>query len=157
LIPESRESSYRATGVSPKNCQVEVDQLNKSYEEEMSKLTNNLEKITRVKQEIVSRANLTAKSPNIQIIENFNSTYEQIERQAVSGWMNSPGHKNNIMNGEYDEAGLGIAYQKGYFFITQVFIKRAFCGYKDGACCEKPGYYPYCYKPLSCAADNICR
>lgn len=157
LIPESKESSYRSAGVIPQDCQAEVNALNKTYEEDMKKLATDTEKIKRVKDEMASRANLTVKSPAIQVIENFNSTFEQIEKQAVTGWMNSPGHRKNILNGEYDEAGMGIANVNGYFIITQVFIKRAACGFKEGACCQKPGYYPFCFVPLGCSADNLCQ
>jgi hypothetical protein len=33
---------------------------------------------------------------------------------AVIGWMNSPGHRANILNGEYQEVGFGIANAKNY-------------------------------------------
>lgn len=157
LIPESRESSYRADGVEPRDCQTEVNVLNKTYEEDIKLLTTEQEKVARVRQEITSRANLTEKSPTIQILENFNSTLGQIEAQAVKGWMNSPGHRKNILNGNYDEAGMGIANINGYFIITQVFIKRATCGYREGACCQQTGFYPFCFVPWSCQTDNICR
>lgn len=157
LIPESKESSYRAIGVSPKDCQVEVNNLNKSYEEEIKALKTDAEKLARVKLEIINRGNLTAGAPEIQIVENFNSTLEQIEKQAVTGWMNSPGHRRNILNGEYDEAGMGVAYVNGYYVITQVFIKRAECGYKGGVCCQKTGYFPFCYVPWSCDDSDVCR
>lgn len=157
LIPESRESSYRADGVEPRDCQTEVNVLNKTYEEDIKLLTTEQEKVARVRQEITSRANLTEKSPTIQILENFNSTLGQIEAQAVKGWMNSPGHRKNVLNGNYDEAGMGIANINGYFIITQVFIKRAACGYREGACCQQTGFYPFCFVPWSCQIDNICR
>lgn len=157
LIPESRESSYRSTGIIARDCQAEINQLNKTFEEDIKTLTTEPEKAARLKQEIISRANLTATAPDIQVIENFNSTFEQIEQQAVKGWMNSPGHRKNILNGEYDEAGMGVASVNGYFVITQVFIKRAECGYKGGACCQKPGYYPFCFVPWSCSAQSICQ
>lgn len=156
LIPRSREASYIAPGVEPKDCQAEVNRMNTVYEEDVTAFKTNEEKIARLKQEIADRASLTSKSPSIQIVSSSNSSLTQIEEQAVTGWMNSPGHRRNILNGEYDEAGMGIAEVNGYFIITQVFIKRASCGYKGGACCAKPGYYPYCYIPWSCSA-NICK
>lgn len=33
---------------------------------------------------------------------------------AVTGWMNSPGHRANILNGEYREVGFGIANSPSY-------------------------------------------
>lgn len=81
---------------------------------------------------------------------------EEIVANTVQGWMNSPGHRKNILYAAYDEAGIGIAFTDGYIIATQIFIKRAACGYKDGPCCERTGYYPYCYVPYSCSV-NICQ
>lgn len=45
--------------------------------------------------------------------------------EAVKGWMESPGHRENIL-GQYDDTGVGIAYDKtGKCFITQLFAKKA--------------------------------
>lgn len=46
--------------------------------------------------------------------------------QVVQDWMNSPGHRANILNGNYNEIGVGI-YQsyKGYGYIwVQMFARR---------------------------------
>lgn len=42
--------------------------------------------------------------------------------KAVDGWMNSTGHRNNILNGEFTLTGMGVAGDdtNGYYF-TQVF------------------------------------
>lgn len=41
---------------------------------------------------------------------------------AVSGWMNSPGHRANILTDTYDRAGVGVAVAAdGKVFITQDF------------------------------------
>ncbi len=45
-------------------------------------------------------------------------------KTAVKGWMNSPGHRKNIL-GEYEETAVGIAYSKeGKFYITQLFATK---------------------------------
>lgn len=45
-------------------------------------------------------------------------------KTAVTGWMNSPGHRKNIM-GDYEETGMGIAWSEdGKFYITQLFATR---------------------------------
>ncbi len=42
-------------------------------------------------------------------------------RAAVKGWMDSPGHKENIL-GKYTIGGVGIAFAKdGSFYATQLF------------------------------------
>lgn len=44
---------------------------------------------------------------------------------AVTGWMNSPGHRTNILNGIYTHTGMGLAYDDAAneYFFTQVFTK----------------------------------
>ena len=54
-------------------------------------------------------------------IRNWNSQ-EEIGLIAVSGWMNSPGHRANILTDTYDRAGVGVAVATdGKIFITQDF------------------------------------
>ncbi len=47
---------------------------------------------------------------------------EEIAHNAVEGWMNSPGHRQNILDSSYDRAGMGIAIaDDGKVFFTQNF------------------------------------
>ena len=54
-------------------------------------------------------------------------TYESLANKVVQSWMNSKGHRKNILNGDYSETGLGaIVHTKGeglkkqyYLLITQ--------------------------------------
>lgn len=48
----------------------------------------------------------------------------KIASQAVTGWMNSPGHKENLLAPDVTETGIGTAIINEYAIITQVFIKR---------------------------------
>lgn len=46
--------------------------------------------------------------------------------EAVSTWMNSPGHRANILNGSFTEIGIGIAPNgRGGHYYTQVFATPA--------------------------------
>jgi len=83
-------------------------------------------------------------------------TQEELIKETVQGWMDSPGHRKNILTSEYDETGVGVAYVNGYIIATQVFITKTDCGYKGGACCIKKGYYPSCFLGLECKSD-VCR
>lgn len=43
---------------------------------------------------------------------------------AVDGWMNSKGHRENIL-GDFNETGIGIVFSsQGHCYLTQVFAKR---------------------------------
>ena len=44
--------------------------------------------------------------------------------EVMTAWMNSPGHRSNIMNGTYTQIGVGLAKNKsGVCYWTQQFIK----------------------------------
>jgi len=92
--------------------------------------------------------------------EIINKTYKEpddVVNDAVVGWMNSPNHRENIMKQEFDESGMGVAYDKNNesFYFTQLFVTRVHCGYKGASCCYTEGYLPWCYMPMNCT-DNIC-
>lgn len=45
--------------------------------------------------------------------------------EAVSGWLASPGHRENI-EGDYDLTGIGVARgPRGAWYYTQIFVKRS--------------------------------
>jgi uncharacterized protein YkwD len=49
-------------------------------------------------------------------------TREEIASQVVDGWINSPGHRENILNARYDREGIGIAVSSdGKVYVTQNF------------------------------------
>lgn len=53
------------------------------------------------------------------------SSIKSTAAQVVQGWMNSPGHRANILSSTFTRIGVGMAGDalKGYFF-TQVFTRR---------------------------------
>ena len=83
-------------------------------------------------------------------------TAGQAAEGSVDQWMNSPGHRQNILTPDFDEAGVGIAKVNDYLIMTQVFIKRSSCGFQKGPCCQQEGYYPYCFVPFECK-NNWCQ
>ena len=109
-----------------------------------------------IQTELVSRTVEYKKEYPLQIDEQKWHTSVEVVKGTVSGWMNSPGHKANILEEKYDESGIGVATVGGYLISTQVFIKRADCGYKDGTCCVEEGYMPYCYTPMTCE-QGLCK
>jgi uncharacterized YkwD family protein/spore coat assembly protein SafA len=43
---------------------------------------------------------------------------------VMNGWMNSPGHRANILSASYSQIGVGLAKDKnGSYYWTQMFIK----------------------------------
>jgi uncharacterized protein YkwD len=55
----------------------------------------------------------------------YNKGFADVASCAVVGWMQSEGHRDNILNAEYTRSGIGIARSAdGRVYITQVFIAR---------------------------------
>ena len=50
-------------------------------------------------------------------------TQEEIAKSTVSGWMDSPGHRQNILTAIYDKEGIGIAISSD----DEVLITQDFC------------------------------
>jgi len=49
---------------------------------------------------------------------------QRTPEEVVNGWMNSPGHRANIMNPNYTQIGVGLAKGGSYgFYWTQQFIQ----------------------------------
>ena len=44
----------------------------------------------------------------VEIRRNY-YTLNKLAAEIVDGWMNSPGHRENILNTRYDRAGIGVA------------------------------------------------
>lgn len=52
-----------------------------------------------------------------------NQGYNDPAQEAVTGWLKSPGHLQNIQ-GDYDLTGIGVASNsQGEFYLTQIFIR----------------------------------
>ncbi|MEN9625998.1 MAG: hypothetical protein RL557_326 [archaeon] len=48
---------------------------------------------------------------------------DEIARCTVSGWMESPGHRENILTSTYDIQGIGIAISKD----NRIYVTEDFC------------------------------
>ncbi len=62
-----------------------------------------------------------------QIGENIatNRGFKSPLESAVQSWMNSPGHRGNILKGAWQETGIGVAVKAdGTYFFTQVFVLK---------------------------------
>lgn len=46
---------------------------------------------------------------------------DSIATAQVQSWMDSPGHRANILDPQYDRIGVGVAYEEYYYFSTQNF------------------------------------
>jgi uncharacterized protein YkwD len=57
------------------------------------------------------------------VVTYYIADMDELVKKAVDGWMNSPGHRKNILNKDYTISGLGVAVSKDKKVkITQVFF-----------------------------------
>lgn len=67
---------------------------------------------------------LGTKIPYLRISENvaYNQGYNDPASKAVKGWIESEGHRQNMI-GNYNLTGIGVARnQQGEYYFTQIFI-----------------------------------
>lgn len=73
------------------------------------------------------RANAIEKSIAYRsVAENvaYNFGYSNPGKQAVEGWIKSPGHQKNMVS-NFDLTGIGIVRNaKGEYYFTQIFVRR---------------------------------
>ena len=66
-----------------------------------------------------------AKIPTQQYVPGPYLTLQEVCEWAVSGWMDSPGHRDNILEPRFTETGVGVAFSEEgdftYLYITQIF------------------------------------
>ncbi len=49
---------------------------------------------------------------------------QETPKEVMNSWMNSPGHRKNILNPDFTELGVGIASDGSSLYWTQMFIGR---------------------------------
>jgi uncharacterized protein YkwD len=73
------------------------------------------------------RANAIGLKSWHQIGENiaFNRGFKSPLESAVQSWMNSAGHRENILKTDWEDSGIGVAVTaEGTYYFTQVFLKK---------------------------------
>lgn len=104
-------------------------------------LTQNwqLSRVARYKsQDMIDKRYFSHTSPTygspFRMMESFGIRYsaageniamgQQSPSEVMNAWMNSPGHRNNIMSPSFTQIGVGLAKDKnGRMYWTQMFIK----------------------------------
>jgi len=135
-------------------CAGKREELDQKFKAELENLETEEEKKNFIYLEIEKRKEIYDNTGDI----NFNNAYWKNEKilawETVDGWMNSPGHKANIVNENFNQSGIGVVFVNGYAISTQVFIKKIDCGYKGAECCHEKETI-YCYAPNSCE-EGVC-
>lgn len=58
---------------------------------------------------------------NVQGAGYVNDDADSIAKALVDGWMESPGHRENLLEPAYSVIGVGVAYDGTYYYATQNF------------------------------------
>ena len=64
----------------------------------------------------------TRRGDEVSVTYNW-KTVEELSERVVQGWMDSPGHRRNILNDNYEAQGLGAAVASD----LRVFVTQNFC------------------------------
>jgi len=136
------------------NCESERSELDERFKEKLENLTDEQEKIDFINSEIKSRTDLYNHTSNIRFTNTNIKDEEKLAKETVDGWMNSPGHRANILNKDFNQGGMGVAFMRGYAISTQVFIRKIDCGYTGAKCCNEENTI-YCYAPNTCE-NSLC-
>lgn len=55
----------------------------------------------------------------------YNRGFKSPLESAVQSWMNSPGHRDNLLKNDWEESGIGVAVKPdGTYYFTQVFLRK---------------------------------
>lgn len=60
---------------------------------------------------------------NIYMSEGFDVPAPKHAQMVVDGWMNSPGHRANILGAQYSHMGIGIAQKGDAIYVTALYAK----------------------------------
>ena len=103
------------------------------------KIDNEVQRIARIKaQDMVDNNYFSHNSPTygspFDMLNSFKVSYQSAgeniagnssNSDAVTAWMNSSGHKANILNGNYNYTGIGVVSSSKYGKIfVQIFIQK---------------------------------
>ena len=58
------------------------------------------------------------------IYKEYGFSNEGLAKMVMEGWMNSPGHRANILRKEFTHIGVGVVASGDTFYFTQVFVNR---------------------------------
>ena len=103
------------------------------------KIDNEVQRVARIKaQDMVNKNYFSHESPTygspFDMLKSFKISYKNAgeniagnsnNSSAVTAWMNSPGHKANILNGSFNYTGIGVVSSPKYGKVyVQMFIGK---------------------------------
>ena len=114
------------------NCVAKRANFDNAFAANLDRADTAGKKLDVVRAEVAKRASAYRNEAALPVAEIDWFSSEELAADMVAGWMESEGHRKNILDPDYGEAGIGLAEVDGYVISTQVFIERADCGYETG-------------------------
>ncbi len=103
------------------------DKLNENFYKKIRSNLRESEKIKVIEDDIKKRREIYQDSFYFEDLEIIWGDKNELMDITVDGWMNSEGHRENILMPEVNETGIGVAYTDGGFLIvTQVFVRMMY-------------------------------
>ena len=117
MIPESKDLLYLRKTTDPL---IECEEVEKFLPGNGSK-----EERSAFFQRVLENSFEAAKMiPPVNWIQRSWRSGRELAEITVNGWMNSPGHRENILRPEFTLGGIGIASVNDYIIITHNFVGR---------------------------------
>lgn len=107
-------------GVSPLAFSAELNEVAELRAEELKELYSHTRPDGSECSTALTERNITFdwRGENITTFMNMGSDISGI---AMDNWLNSEGHRRNILKKEYNNIGVGVSYKDGYYYLVQVF------------------------------------
>jgi uncharacterized protein YkwD len=116
-------NQYRlAQGLVPLRLEPQISQVARQHAQAMAnkKATFSHDGFEQRAKTLKSRISLQAVGENLAYIKG----YDDIATTAVKGWINSPGHRKNMV-GQYNLTGMGVAKNAaGEYYLSQLFVSE---------------------------------
>ncbi|MBI2011034.1 MAG: CAP domain-containing protein [Candidatus Colwellbacteria bacterium] len=90
--------------------------------EEIDKDLSELEQKTIIWESVDEAEELLEEVPEVEWVNIERLSPEEIAEKTVKGWMDSPGHRANVLNEKYERTGIGVVEVNGYYILTQNFV-----------------------------------
>lgn len=116
ILPLTKALAYRSTVAVPACTQV--------VEPEGAPGETIEDARVRVGKIIAERVALVERQGKLRWINKEWESVADIASGSATDWMNSPGHRHNILTPEFEESATGAAIVNDYLIITQVFLRR---------------------------------
>lgn len=116
ILPLTKDLVYRADEPAPACAEAS----------ELTAPTGETQEAARVRIANIlnERVALMIGQEKLQWINRAWRTAQEVAMQSATDWMNSPGHRRNILTPEFEEGGMGAAIVNDYIILTHVFLKR---------------------------------